>query len=135
MKILLICFSMLSLSACADLRAITGNSKVVEIWLTEDFYEWHCNDRGNIIVSTETYECSKTGLHYIIAEAQMYDGEIFKINLKNDWACIEPHWEETIPISVFDYHCEDPGIESDIDGVTLTAYADEGTWASVISED
>jgi len=107
----------LTLTACGP-----GTPEAFE--LTEDFYEWHCDDDGAIIVSTETYECRETGLHYLVAAAYMHDGEVFKINLKNDAPCVDSHWEETIPIQVFSYECADPGIESDVDGVTLTGYAE-----------
>ena len=132
MRKLLTCLGALTLTACADLRAMTGNERIDEIQLTKEFYEWHCDNRGNIIVSTETHECSETGLHYIVAEAYLYDGNRLKTNLKNPNACVDSHWEETIPIAVFDYHCENPGFPSDVDGVTLAAYADEGTWAGVV---
>ena len=135
MRKLLTCFGALTLTACADLRAMTGNERIEGIQLTKDYYEWHCDDNGNIVVSTETYECYETGLHYIVAEAHLHDGEKLKTNLKNPNACEASHWEEMIPISVFGYHCEDPGTDSDIDGVTLTAYADEGTWVGVLSGD
>ncbi len=112
-----------------------GESAPEPIWLTEDFYEWHCDDTGSIVVSTETYECRETGLHFIIADAQMNDGENFKINLKNDKPCENAHWEERIPIHAFGYHCENPGTPSDVDGVTLTAYADSATWAGALFGD
>ena len=132
MRKLLTCLGALTLSACSDLRAMTGNERIEPLQMTKEFYSWHCNNSGNIVVSTETYECHETGLHYIVAEAHLYDGERLKINLKNPNACIDSHWKEMIPISVFGYHCENPGTESDVDGVTLTAYVDEATWAGAM---
>ena len=112
-----------------------GESQPEELFLTEDFYEWHCSESGDIIVSTETYECHETGLHYLVAVAHMIDGEHFKINLKNDAPCENAHWEERIPISVFGYECADPGNPSDVDGVTLTAYVDEATLSGALFGD
>ena len=109
-----------------------GDAQPEEIYLTKDFYEWYCDDSGAIVVTTETNECSETGLHFIIATAQMNDGEQFKINLKNDEPCISSHWEERIPVQVFGYHCEDPGTHSDVDGVALSAYVDSATWSGAI---
>ena len=117
------------------LLAGCGEPQPEELWLTSDFYEWHCDELGAVVVTTETYECSETGLHYLIAEAEMLDGERFKINLKNDWACVEPHWEERIPVGALGYTCEDPPAESDVLGVTLTAYVDPATWSGALFGD
>ena len=65
----------------------------------------------------------------------MIDGQNFKINLKNDLPCLGTHWEERIPISAFDYHCEDPGIESDVGGVTLTAYVESASLSGALFGD
>ena len=49
MRKLLTCFGALTLTACADLRAMTGNERIEGIQLTKDYYEWHCDDNGNIV--------------------------------------------------------------------------------------
>ena len=121
--------------ALITLGTITACGESIEpLMLTKDFYEWHCDDAGAIVVTTQTYECSETGLHYLVADAHMNDGNRFKINLKNPEACDESHWEERIPVQVFGYQCENPGFPSDVVGVTLTAYVDEATWTGAIGD-
>ena len=112
-----------------------GEPQPEPLYLTADFYEWYCDDTDAVVVTTETYECSETGLHFLVAEVHMRDGEIFKTNLKNDWACVEPHWEERVPVGALGYTCEDPGTPSDVAGVMLTAYVDPATWSEALFGD
>ena len=112
------------------LIACNGEIEPEPIHLTQDFYSWTCKDYldvSEIVVSTNTCEDYETGLHWIVAEYQLINGIIGKrkLNKVDDWedSCA---WETTFPL--VEEYC------ITVEGVSLTAYVDEPSWAGLFSK-
>ena len=112
---------LISLIAC-------GPTQPEPLLLTHEHYDWICHDYSDyseIIVSTHSCETQETGLHFIVAEYELFDGFSQKTNLTKE----EPsscEWEaEFIMI--------DPVCIEIID-VSIIAYVDPATWTGMLNE-
>ena len=106
-----------------------GNSHPEEIYLTKEFYDWTCadyQDYSKIVVSTNTCDDYETGLYWLVAESHISYGQGLKRKLDKteNWNtdCL---WQTELPL-IDDYCIE-------VEGVTLTAYAEPATWSSALS--
>lgn len=91
-----------------------------EIPLPGDYYNWTCKDYQDytqIIVNTETCANSEEGVHFLIAEAFLINGNSFKRHLTEVDECV---W--STEIIFIDEVC------MQVDGVTLSAIVDESTY-------
>ena len=93
------------------------NSNPEPLFLEKELYAWECKDyerHSDINVSTETCDTKDDGLHFIIGEYFLYNGEHYKRSLvKENYSC---QWKTKFVL--IDNAC------TDVDGVTLTAYVD-----------
>ena len=114
-------FFLLACTAC-------GESQPEPLWLTEEFYEWHCEEDNaeypvdKVVVSTET--CDE-GVIWLVSELHYTTGQFMKQRLyQQEESC---RWEATYPL--INAKCED------VDGVTLTAWVEPATWSGAIFGD
>ncbi len=104
-----------------------GETQPEPLYLTKEYYEWTCKDyqdHTELIVTSETCEDRDSGLWYLIAETQLYNGTKYKRHLTQDFDC---HYETNF---VF---IDDVCIS--VEGVTLTAYVDPATWSDALFGD
>ena len=121
MRPLLIGLAGLLFTAC-------GEQQPEPLYLTKEFYEWHCADyefNSEIIVTTQTCETRETGLHYLIAELHLVEGDMYKRHLTRNGS--ECDWQTEFIL------IED--VCMSVDGVTLTAYVDPATWTGALFGD
>jgi len=104
-----------------------GETQPEPLHLTREFYSWTCKDYEDsteIIVTSETCEDRDSGLWYLIAETQLYNGIKYKRHLTQDFDC---HYETNFIL------IDDVCIS--VEGVTLTAYVDPATWSGAFFGD
>ncbi len=97
-----------------------GEPQPEPIALSREYYSWTCKDyedNSEIIVTSETCEDRESGLWYLVAETQLYNGTRYKRHLTQEIEC----YYETNFILI-----EDVCIS--VEGVALTAYVDSPTW-------
>ena len=115
----------------ALLMACAGESQPEPLYLTKELYNWTCKDyqdHSEIIVTTDTCEDQESGLYWLVAEYQLYNGEGYKRKLdKTDNWEIDCRWETQF--ALIEEFC------ISVDGVTLTAYVEPATYSGTLFGD
>ena len=105
-----------------------GEPQPEPLWLTEEFYEWECEEStedypvDRVVVYTETCD---NDVVWLVSELHYNTGQFMKQRLfKDTTSC---YWEATYPL--VDAKCDN------VAGVTLTAWVNPATWSGALGGD
>ena len=103
-----------------------ANPSTDTIDLSRAFYSWDC-EQGYLTVTSETHECTSTGLFKLTAKVSA-KGRLIESVLKNDNPCESLSWTAKVP----EVRCTKQNQNDIVKSVKVQAQVDAVLWKDVI---